>query len=181
MRSLVLDLATVFGFAYGDDDLGVLEHGSFRLPSTGADVGRFLFHYRGWLTAALARWHPDEIVFEMPILPDIGNIATLRKLYALAALTELLAQDHHVAVREANLTDIRMHFLGTPRAPKTVAKSERRAWLKARTIAECRTRGIRPADDNDADALALLSFICTQRNPSFKLTDKPQFVEGKAV
>lgn len=181
MRSLCLDLATFFGFAFGDDARGVVEAGSYRLPSTGNDMGTFLHAYRNWLDRAISVYQPDELVFEAPILPSTTNLSTLRKLYALPALTELIAQDRHCAVREANLTDIRMHFLGVPRAPATVPKKERREWVKARTIAECRARGIRPDDDNHADALALLSFICTARNPNFKLTPVPQFVEGKAA
>jgi len=181
MKTLCLDLSTFSGFAVGDES-GVEAHGSFRLPSTGGDIGTFLNHYRTWLSGAISRWTPDEIVFEMPILPDTTSLPIIRKLYSLCGLTELIAGDRHVAVREANLLDIRRHFIGSHRAPKTVTcepgcvrkgcgrcRDTRRKWIKEFTITMCRKRGFRPADDNDADALALFSYVQSTRNPTWEL------------
>lgn len=168
MKYLCLDLATVTGFTFGDE-AGVQAHGSFRLPSTGVDIGGFLFAYQEWLHAGLARWQPDQIVFESPILPATTSIVTLRKLYSLCGITELIASNRHIPVREANLTHIRLHFIKVARAPKTVLVKDRRAWIKARTVAECRSRGFRPADDNDADALALFSYTLAQARAPFRM------------
>ena len=169
MKTLVLDLATHLGFCFGTDADGAIEHGSFKLPSTGPDIGKFLHAYRDWLTRAIGAYAPDEIVFEMPILPGTTNLHTCRKLYSLCGLTELIADDHKIECREANLTHIRCHFIGVMRAPKEIAKDKRRAWLKERTVSECRARGFRPADDNEADALALFSFVVSERLPTFYL------------
>lgn len=169
MRLLVLDLATHLGFAFGTE-AGVIEHGAYKLPSTGADIGAFLFAYRAWLMAALSRFAPlDEVVFEMPILPDTTNIATLRKLYSLAGITELVVQDQRIGCSEANLMDIRRHFIGSPRAPRDVPVKERRAWIKDATMTMCRRRGFKPVDDNDADALAMFSLVMGLRHPGFEL------------
>lgn len=181
MNLLVLDLATATGFCFGTE-AGPIEHGSFKLPSTGGDIGSFLAAYRRWLSAAISRWAPDEIVFEMPILGQGMALPVLRKLYGLCGLTELIAQDRHVKCGEANLLDIRRHFIGSHRAPKDVqctpgckAKScgrcrdLRRKWLKETTISMCRARGFRPGDDNAADALALFSFVQSTRNPTWEL------------
>lgn len=159
MRVLALDLATKLGFCFGTDADGVIEHGSYKLPSTGADIGKFLFAYRNWLDRALSVYLPDELVFEMPILPSTANLGTLRKLYSLCGFTELLCQDRHVAVREANLSDIRRHFVGVVRAPNTIPRLQRRKWLKDLTVTKCSELGFRTEDDNDADALALFSYV----------------------
>lgn len=181
MKTLVLDLATATGFAVGDETR-VQDHGSFKLPSTGGDIGTFLSHYRAWLSAAISRWEIEDIVFEMPILGEGMSLPVLRKLYSLCGLTELLAKDRHVKCGEANLIDIRRHFIGCCRAPKDVTCSPgcikkkctrctaaRRAWIKGSTVTMCRKRGFRPTDDNSADALALFSFVQSTRNPSFEL------------
>jgi hypothetical protein len=181
MRTLCLDLASVSGFCFGDE-AGVQAHGSFELPSTGANYGQFLVHYRRWLFAAIEVWRPEIIVYESPILVKASNVHTLRKLYCMGPRTEEIAQDNAIIAQEANLTDIRNHFIGTPRAPKTVqcergcrrkmcgkCRSERRRWLKETIITRCRRAGIRPQDDNDADAIALFSYALTQRYRGFVL------------
>lgn len=182
MQTLVLDLATQLGFCFGDET-GVIEHGSHKLPSTGNDIGAFLDAYRLWLGAYVTLMHPvDEIVFEMPILGQGMALPVLRKLYSLCGLTELIALRHKIPSREANLLDIRRHFIGSHRAPKDVqckpgckAKScgrcrhLRRMWLKETTISMCRARGFRPADDNAADALALFSYVQFTRNKTWEL------------
>lgn len=181
MKTAFLDLATIIGFCVGDETQ-VEEHGSFRLPSTGSDIGAFLDAYRNWLRFGVTRWVPNEIVFESPILPHTTNLHTCRKLYGLCGMTELIARDHAIPCREANLTDIRGHFIGAPRAPRTVTctpgckakqcgrcKNARRAWIKETTISECRALGFRTEDDNDADALAGFSFVLSTRVKGFVL------------
>lgn len=169
MRLAVLDLATHLGFCFGTE-AGVVEHGSHRLPSTGSDIGTFLGSYRGWLAGFLKRTQAQEVVFEMPILPNRGNLHTLRKLYSLAGLTELIAADAGCNCGEANLFDIRGHFVGARTAPREIkGTAQRREWWKERTISEARRRGFRPADDNAADAIALFSFAMCGRVPGFVL------------
>jgi hypothetical protein len=181
MITMVLDLATHTGFAVGDA-AGVQGHGSFKMPATGGDIGTFLSHYRTWLNAAITRWAPGEIIFEMPILGAGMSLPVLRKLYGLCCLTELICKDHGIKCGEANLLDIRRHFIGTHRAPKDLrcktgcqvkscarCRDARRGWLKEATISMCRKRGFRPADDNDGDALALFSYVQSTRNPTWEL------------
>lgn len=168
MRLLCLDLATFLGFAFGDD-AGVQAHGSHKLPLTGEDIGSFLNAYWSWLDAGISRWQPEEIVFESPILPATTNLGTCRKLYGLAGVTEMMAKNRHVRCHEANLMDIRRHFIGCARAPKGVPAKERRAWIKDATVTMARKRGFRPADDNAADALALFSYAMSLKIPNFEL------------
>jgi hypothetical protein len=168
MRILALDLASCTGWACGSIPEGVVEHSSYQLPKTGEDVGMFLAYFRKWLESTIARNRPGEVIFESPILPDKTSISTLRKLYSLAGLTELVALDHKLVCREANISEICTHFLcrGYPR------KSELR---KKATVAQCRVRGWPTKDDNDADALALLDYALALKQPSRALASTPLF------
>lgn len=181
MRLLVLDLATATGFCFGTE-AGPVQHGSFKLPSTGEDIGAFLEAYCDWLRARIEGDKPTEIVFESPILPGTTNLATCRKLYGLSGVTELIARKARIACSEANLIDIRRHFIGAARPPKDVTcepgckrkqcghcRMARRKWIKTATMKMCRVRGFDPMDDNAADALALFSYIASLRQPNFEL------------
>lgn len=169
MRLLALDLATATGWACGTFDRPV-SHGVFKAPKTGQDIGRFLAYFRKWLGEAIEQMGPTEILFESPILTGIKNLTTLRKLYSLAGVAELVAFDYELPIAEANLSSIRVHFVGMRCAPKAIlGKEKRRQWIKARTVAECRKRGFRVADDNDADALALMSYGLSLKQKGFTL------------
>lgn len=169
MRILYLDLAGILGWACGSDEGTPPVYGVFKLPKTGEDIGRYLCAYRDWLGPAVEELAPGEIVFESPFLPKATTITTVRKLTGLAGVTEMVACDYKIQVREANNWDVREHFVGVKMAPRSVPKDERRKWIKNRVVAECRKRGFRVADDNDADALAGLSFSLARYKPGFVL------------
>lgn len=173
VRILALDLATVTGFACGSITT-VIDHGSVRLPKTGEDVGLFLFHFRKWLTESIGRLEPDTIFFESPVLPGRGktSLITLRKLYSLAGLTELIAHDKAIDCREANTSDITTHFLGKS-APR-FGDARKKA-----TVARCIERGWKVVDDNDADSLALLDYAFALIRPELALDATPLF--GRAA
>lgn len=169
MNLLVLDLATQTGFCFGTE-AGVVQHGSYRLPSTGGDIASFLNDFRHWLSGTISRLKPDEVVFEMPIMPATANLHTLRKLYSLCGVTELIARDMGCRVSEANLMDIRRHFIGTARAPSNIPKPERRQWIKDAVGTKARQCGFRPCNEDDADALGLFSYVMSCRFPAYVLT-----------
>lgn len=169
MRLLSLDLSTHTGWSCGSLLPQPVTHGVLHLPKTGEDIGRFLSAFREWLGHAIEELNPTGIIFESPILPDTTGLPVLRKLYGLAGVAEMIAADYKVPIEEANLNDIRKHFVGTTRAPKEIPKDKRRKWLKDKTIAECHRRGFRVIDDNDADSLALLSYALTLKQPGFVL------------
>lgn len=161
MRILALDLATRSGWACGDAG-ETPQHGTFTLPSTGDDVGRFLFEFMRWLKGLIATHEPREIVFEAPILPRETNIATLRKLYSLAGVTEVMALDAGIPCSEISAGEVRRAFLGQ-HYPRKAQRDE----IKRAVIAGCRMHGWNPRDDNDADALATLHVALCARNPRF--------------
>lgn len=191
MRVLALDLATATGWAVGSPHGGRVSHGVIRMPKTGEDIGRFLAHFRDWLGPAIEELAPEEIVYEMPILPTTTSLQTVRKLNGLCGQAEVTARDYKVLCTEANLDDIRNHFIGMARAPKEIGRGlskekkreVRRRWMKDRTITECHMRGFKVAGDDDADALALLSYRLTLLNKDYRLVqveppkDAAEFVE----
>jgi crossover junction endodeoxyribonuclease RuvC len=170
MRILALDLATSTGWACGTLEGTPIAHGVLRLPKTGEDLGRFGEAFENWLGPAIEDMAPTEIIYESPIMPKLTSMTTLRKLGGLCFVTEIIARRYKVLVREANLVHIRKHFIGTTQAPRAITTPElRRRWLKDRTIAECRQRGFHVAGDDDADAVALLSFALSLYRPDFVL------------
>lgn len=113
---------------------------------------------------------PTDVWFESPNLPKQTSIATVRKLSGLVGFAETIAQeDFKLPVREANNWDIREHFVGVKMAPRSVPQDQRRKWIKDKVIAECRRRGFRVAGDDDADALALLSYALAFNRSGFVL------------
>lgn len=185
-RVLALDLATKTGWACGSTEGTPVSHGVVAMPKTGEDIGKFLAVFEGWLLTAIDEMGPDEVVFESPILPEQTAIATLRKLYSLAGVTELVVtrlieRGQNMQTREAALGDIRQHFIGIRQAPKDIRGSEaRRKWMKAKVIAECRKRGFNVAGDDDADAIALLSLRLSQLDKNYSLNSTPLFA-GRAA
>lgn len=168
MRVLALDLATSTGWACGAPGRPI-SHGVIRMPKTGPDIGRFCNSFRAWLGAAIEDMAPGKIFYEMPILPAQTALMTVRKLNGLTAYAEGVALDYKVPIEEANLSDIRKHFVGVVRAPKEIAPDRRRQWIKDRVCTECRSRGFRVAGDDDADAIALLAFALSLQQPGYQL------------
>lgn len=173
---LALDIATVTGWALGSLDCEP-EAGRFRLPKTGDDIGRFVNAYRDWLVEMIDRHSPSRVVYESPLTTPgpQTNMMTLRKLGGLTVMTESVAVDMAVECKEANLSTIRKHFVGRGRAPKDV--KDGRKWFKAAVMDRCQVKGWHPADDNEADALALLDFSlwCLDTgHPSHQPCPKPE-------
>lgn len=181
MRVLALDLSSSTGWACGSDAGTPVSHGVIKMPKTGEDIGRYLRAFRDWLGHAIEDLAPTEIVFEAPILRGENGIAALRKLYSLSGLTELVSLDYGLPVREANLTQIRNHFIGVCRAPADIkSRDRRRQWLKAKVVAKARELGFRVAGDDDADAIALLDYYLSLKAPKHALRSTSLFRERAA-
>lgn len=180
VRVLALDLSTNTGWACGSTEGTPVSHGVCAMPKTGEDIGWYLHHFRAWLIEAIDEMAPDQIVFEAPIMPSQTSIATLRKLYSLAGVTELVARDRKILVWESQLDHIRSHFIGITRAPRDVPKDKRRQWIKNKVIAECQRRGFSVCGDDDADAIALLSLRLSQLSKDYSLNAAPLFAKDAA-
>lgn len=155
---LALDIASTTGWAFGAPG-ETPQHGTFTCPSTGDNLGRFAYSYAQWLTAKLRELQPKEIVFEAPILPSATNITTLKKLYGLCVVTELVALSEGVPCTEITAGQWRKSFLGM-HYPKGGTRDD----LKRAVIAACRHMGWEPNNTDDADALGILYVAQCARN-----------------
>ena len=145
---VALDLATRTGWARWRADAEV-SHGTVTLPKTGPDVGRFLAAFDDRLVSVLAL-APDVVVFEAPWVGARTHQNTARKLMCLAGFLEFFCHRADIPCREVNNASVRKHFCGKGRAP--------RKELKHLVMQACRARGWTPANDDEADALAVLDF-----------------------
>jgi crossover junction endodeoxyribonuclease RuvC len=151
---LALDLSSHTGWACGDTATGEPEFGTFDLPKTGTDVGRFAQAFDAWLRTTLEIKQPHRVVFETPILPRLTQIATVRKLTGLAWHTEFVCRQIGVSCAEADIQSIKKFFTGNGRADK------------AAMIRAARRYGWRVSDDNQADACALWAYAVHEIDPA---------------
>jgi Holliday junction resolvasome RuvABC endonuclease subunit len=153
MRILALDLATKTGWCFAEAGKPV-SVGTLQLPRTGNNIGVFLSTFSAWLRPALLERQPDLVVFESPILRGATQIATLRKLYGLAGVTEMIADEYGARVFECSITQAKKALSGNGRAEKPDM------------IEAAKGRGVEVTDDNQADAFGVFLFAVAQASPS---------------
>lgn len=156
MQILALDLALQTGWAIGTTADTKPMSGSIQIARPDASMAKMFSEWRIHLRDFLSlNADVSLVVFESPLLPFMKagntNINTIRRLIGLAAVTEeLLFSLGKYDIREARVSDVRSHFLGSNR--------HKREEAKMLTIRKCRSLGWEPRDDNAADALALLDY-----------------------
>lgn len=172
-RILALDLASRTGWANGCPSDATPRSGSVRFAREGASMGVLFAGCRQWLSDFLAT-DPDIklIVFEAPMTPQqmAGRTTAdiMRRLSGLCAVVEELACTRGgYAVREARVSDVRAHFIGSNR--------HKRDQAKALTISACHRLGWAPSDDNAADALALWHYQASILDPQLAVQTSPLF------
>jgi crossover junction endodeoxyribonuclease RuvC len=147
---IALDLATQTGFCVGKPDNPHPSFGEFVLPSTGDDIGKFAVTFEDWLDEMFTLHKPELVVFEMPILPKMTSLITVRKLTGLAWETEQKCKRLGIKVREGRASTVKKHFTGYGHAAKadTVAIARRYGW------------DVKSNDAADACALWAYSVCC---------------------
>lgn len=162
VECLFLDLATITGYAAGGLR-GVEGYGIFELPKTYERIGTYLNIADRRIEALVDRFQPAMLAFESPWLNvRRDTIVSLRKLSGLANVAEQIADRHELECMEASVHDICVHFLG--RGYKRLKEAK-----KMSTKVKCRSFGWDVQDDNDADALAGLSYILACKHPQHAL------------
>lgn len=153
---LTFDLATLSGWAAWRPS-GEITYGRIRIPPPSVGLGKRLCVFEGTVGRLLAEYEPKYLAYESAFVKptDYKHAASetqiARLLFSLAAVTELAAYKAGVlVVRHVDARDVRKHFLG--RANMT------RAAAKAGAMTRCKQLGWNPADDNEADALAVLDY-----------------------
>lgn len=171
MRALFFDMATRAGFAFGSER-GVEGWGAFELPRTGDNVGRFLCAAEVEIRKVVEKATPELIAFEAPFINrKIDDILKIRKLSGLANEVEKAAERYwQVPCKEALVDQVRRHFLGRD-YPRGSARAKQAVRVK------CREMGwdVEPHQDDEADALAGLSFILATEMPSVAILTTPLF------
>lgn len=139
---LALDLATKTGWCVGDGSQ-IPVTGLVTMPDTGEDVGPFLDFYLRWLNLKITDESPTTVMMEAPVMARaklvagklVGapqTIATTRKLQGLAGVTEMVAFQRGVKVREAAAATSKKTLTGNGRADKPdMVKIARRLGLPA--------------------------------------------------
>ncbi len=153
---LTLDLATSCGWTCGKPEDARFASGTHTLPKTGSDVGAFLYAFEGWLAGTL-----DGVavcVFESPILPRATSLATCRKLYGLAGMTELLCHRRHIECMEVAGPTLKA-FMGVKAAP---------GEAKAQMVRSVQLHGYSPQSHDEADAIAIRLFILHKFYPQHR-------------
>jgi hypothetical protein len=153
---LALDLAARTGWALGRAMDPRPASGSVRFGKDGSSMAAVFHACRRWLDAFLAQ-NPGVqlVVFESPLVPMFSRgkttITTIRQLMGLPAIVEeFLYAKGGYDVREARVAEVRVHFLGSNKFRREIAKDK--------TVARCNLLGWKPVDDNAADALALWDY-----------------------
>lgn len=123
-----LDLATrLTGWCVGDPDAHLPKASAWRWPQAGEDYGLLAALLRADLTRLIADHRPDYLVYEAPILIVKGRkgakthtdkLSTLRPLYILGGIVELVCRDLKVECEEATVREIKVELTGNPHAEK---------------------------------------------------------------
>lgn len=158
MIILAIDLGTNTGFAYGRPDADP-EFGTSALPQTGDDVGRFLLAHEEFLHGLIDKITPEIIMFEAPVFYPKTNMdgravmhqskASLRKLYGLAGVTEMVARKRNIEIGEADNQVTKKVFTGTG------------GKKGDRIVGECHSRNWMVRNPDEADACAVWYYTVT--------------------
>lgn len=146
---LFLDLARRAGWAAGPIG-GIIASGSVTLGSSGASHGAQFAALDAWLANEIETRRPSVVAFEQPMDPrHMGRKSTFKTARALLGFTAIAEATCHrlkvPRIYECAVRDVRKHLLG---------KQPRPGQAKQEVMQRLRYSGWRPADDNEADAIA---------------------------
>lgn len=166
MNALALDLGTTTGFAVGAGGL-VQTSGSWDFSTKRhEDAGRRFMRFRDVLCVTIATYKVKTIYFE-EVRRHVGTSAA--HIYGgFLAMLKTVCIEQEVAYESVPVGTIKKFWTGSGNAPKDQdEKNKRNAKLRAKgrkeytggtMIGEAEARGFTPADDNEADALAILIY-----------------------
>jgi hypothetical protein len=143
---LTLDLARSIGWTCGPMPDPAFLYGTAKLQAPSSSLGPYLREYEAWLLDKCDSG-VSYIVFEAPVLPRFTNINTLRQLYSLCGVTELVAGKRGIKCREAPISKIRKFVCNDGGASKDAV------WKMIRMY------GYRPATMDESDAIALRLYV----------------------
>jgi crossover junction endodeoxyribonuclease RuvC len=149
MKILALDLGNKMGYALSND--GVISSGTIKHKNTKSLVGHQYLHFRYWLGNVLFSFDSLDVIYYEDVRRHLGTDAAHVYGGYLATLQAFCCEKTIKLVPVAVGT-IKKHWTGKGNANKY------------EMIKEARQRGFEPADDNEADALAILDYAKTHVN-----------------
>lgn len=148
---LALDLGTSTGWAVATRD-GQHKSGSLRLdPKKLGGNGRRWIAFREWLTATARQAGGIQAVYVEDVRRHVSNLSA-RVYCGYLAILEAWCATNNVPLHGVGVGTIKKAWTGNGRAKKGAM------------IAEAQRRGVRVADDNEADALAILAYAINEEN-----------------
>jgi hypothetical protein len=170
---LALDLASVSGWAVGEPG-GKPVHGSNRFARPRASHEAIFAGAVKWINGILNEYEPAMVVWEAPLAGFKGGKTTddvTTILFGLPAVIGAVVYLRGVYdIRKADTRDVRNHFIGS---------NPKRAKAKPMVMRQCRAMGWNVADDNEADALATWSYMCSLIEPRLAIAPTPLFQQGR--
>ena len=174
MRVLAIDPGTYgFGWACGDvEDGKPPSFGTYQPVQAGLDLGLLMRDVRQFLW----RWMDpvrevpliDFVAYEAPVVVRSNNVMTLRKMFAMGALIEMMAHDARIEVGEIEPGPVRKHFLGKGNTPRKSPE------IKQAIMRQCKIMGWKVCTDHEADALALLTYVQDVRGSRLRMMIREQ-------
>lgn len=154
MNILAVDLGTKLGYARRSR--GVTTSGVVSFAPRAKDgPGQRWLKFRAWLGTAALDADLGAIYYEQPILFVGNGPATVLMFGGFEAHLQLWAEVNNIPLHKVNVSTIKRHWTGKGNAKK------------ADMVRVARERGLKPVDDNEADALALLDYaMCDQGEPT---------------
>lgn len=131
-----------------------VKHGTLKLlrPINGEDGHTFKQFYE-WVDMWIDTYKLDVIAVEAPLIAGINmtrtNPQTVEVLFGLYTVAKTVAARRGIQFFRAHRQTVMVHFLGRGNG-----------FAKKRQVIEgCNARGLYPADDNAADAIALFDYM----------------------
>jgi Holliday junction resolvasome RuvABC endonuclease subunit len=167
---LALDQAAGrIGYAIGSADMVEPILGAYRPLQAGARHGVLMGSVRDWLDGMLKAHRIHKLCFESPFVGF--NVKGYGVVCKMIGVIELVCDDHEISCVEVSPSEWRKTFIGCTRAPASIPKAQRRAWLKGQAIGACRDRGWDVENDDEADAAGILNHVLGLDYESYRTRD----------
>jgi hypothetical protein len=168
MIVLALDLARTSGWAVGEPGAEPL-HGFHSFAAHDSSHEAVFYKAMLWSQTKIIEHKPDLIVWEAPLATSFKKGSTTSNattiLYGLPAVVGAIAYMHKVYdCRKADTAKVRHHFINC---------NPKRDEAKPLVIEQCNLMGWDVEDDNEADALATWSYMCSIIAPEHALRPTP--------
>lgn len=145
--------ATRTGWCLGPA-FGPVVAGSASFKGHGLNIGALLSEFRSWLRGVCEAHDPELIAFEQPVRPfSAANLTTMRQLYGVAGMVEVVARDKGIPVVEVKTNSMKKLIYGNGGKKPTpaVAMQLARDW------------GFDVSNGDEADAAGIFLFTVQHR------------------